>query len=334
MGMQNFSVEFQTPEQYIVDITYHIWEESGVGLIHDWYAPDCPVRSPHGVSNTVDDVVLHTLETMHEFPDRELLAEDVIIGDKNEGFYSSHRVRSTATHLGDGAFGRATNRPIIMLAIADCLCRNNQVVEEWLIRDQAAIALQLGIEPEAHGCALGTKNPGAYAIGNEAMRQRWAGPNGLSVIGDQVVANRIMQTYDAVWNEKKLQVMMERYDRAVRFEGPSGQLSYGRAHTGNVFQSIVASIADGRFEPHHIIVRQQVDQAIRVAMRWTYCGTHGGYGRYGEPDGVPISLLAISHFELRDGLIKNEWMLLDETAVYAQIAAHKRGLGDGKTRKR
>ena len=209
-----------------------------------------------------------------------------------------------------------------MLAIADCLCRDNQVVEEWLIRDQAAIALQLGIEPETFGQALGTNNPGAYAIGNEAMCQRWTDPNGLTITGDQAIANSIIQTYDVMWNEKNLQVMMEGYDRAVRFEGPAGMLCYGRSKTGEVFRSIMASIPDGRFEPHHIIVHQQAEKAVRVALRWSYCGTHTGYGRYGSPTSAPLALLGISHFELRDGSIVNEWMLMDETALYAQITAH------------
>lgn len=34
-------------------------------------------------------VVQHTLATMHEFPDRQIFGEDVIIGDKGYGF--SHR---------------------------------------------------------------------------------------------------------------------------------------------------------------------------------------------------------------------------------------------------
>lgn len=323
MGMQNFPAEFQTPEQYIIDITYRIWEERDVGLINEWYASECPVRSPHGVTTTVDDVLLHTIETMHEFPDRQLLAEDVIIGDKSEGLYSSHRVRSTAIHLGNGAFGPATNRPITMLAIAGCHCQNNQVVEEWLIRDQAAIALQLGIEPEAYGKALGVRNPSTYAVGNEAIRQRWTGTDGLTIIGDNAIANRIIKTYDRLWNGKKLQVMRQSYDRAVRFEGPAGQICYGRSQAGNVFGSIMASIPDGRFDPYHIIVSQQAENAIRVALRWSYCGMHVGYGRYGEPSSSPLALLGISHFELRDGLIKNEWMMVDETALYAQMTDHQ-----------
>ncbi len=84
--MKNFSREFKTPEQYILDITYKIWEERGIGRIYDWYAAEGPVRTPHGVTNTAELVVQHTLQTMHEFPNRKLFAEDVIIGEKGEGF--------------------------------------------------------------------------------------------------------------------------------------------------------------------------------------------------------------------------------------------------------
>ena len=89
MGMQNFSSEFKTPEQYIIDITHKIWEEQGVGRIYEWYAADCPVRSPSGVSHTAEQVVNNTLSSMKVFPNRDLLAEDVIIGDLPTGFHYS-----------------------------------------------------------------------------------------------------------------------------------------------------------------------------------------------------------------------------------------------------
>jgi predicted ester cyclase len=321
--MKDFSPEFKTPEQYIIDITYKIWEERGVGRIRDWYAAEGPVRTPHGVTNSVAAVVQSTLETLHEFPDRQLLPEDIIIGDTPEGFLSSHRVRSTATHSGDGFFGKATNRPIMMLTIADCLCQNNQVVEEWLVRDQAGMALQLGCDPVEIGKGLGKKKPEVYNIGNEVMKKRWSDPNQLTILGDEKISNQIIKTYDAIWNDKNLNSMEENYDRAIRFEGPTAHLSYGRFRTGSLFDGILASIPDGRFEPHHIIVKQETEKAVRVALRWSYCGSHNGRGRYGAPSGVPLALLGISHFELRQGRIVNEWLLLDETAIYAQIAAQQ-----------
>ncbi len=320
--MKNFSPEFKTPEQYIIDVTYKIWEERGIGRIRDWYAADGPVRTPHGVTNSVEAVVQGTLETLHEFPDRQLLPEDIIIGDTSEGFLSSHRVRSTATHSGDGFFGTATNRPIMMLTIADCLCQKDRVVEEWLVRDQAGMALQLGRDPVEIGKGLGEKKPEGYLVGNEAMTKRWADPNGITIIGSKEISDRIIKTYDAIWNDKNLNIMEENYDRAIRLEGPTAHLSYGRFRTGSLFASISASIPDGRFEPHYIIVQQETEKAVRVALRWSYCGSHKGRGRYGAPSGVPLALLGISHFELRQGRIVNEWLLVDETAIYAQIAAH------------
>ncbi|MEO0561797.1 MAG: ester cyclase [Chloroflexota bacterium] len=321
--MKNFAPEFETPEQYIIDITYAIWEERGVGRIREWYAADCPVRTPHGETHSVDDVVRHTVETMHEFPDRELLAEDVIIANRDDAFLSSHRVRSLGRHDGNGAFGTATGRPITMLAIADCLCRDNQVVEEWLLRDQASVALQLGLDPAAYGESLGRANPDAYTIGNQAMRQRWADPDGLVIVGEPTIANRVIDSYDAILNRHDLRVIDERYDRALRFEGLAGKLCYGRKQTANLFTGITASIPDGRFEPHHVVVRQQPDRATRVALRWSFCGTLSAYWRYGAPTDQPLALLGISHFELRDGLVQNEWFVIDETAVYAQIAAYR-----------
>ena len=321
--MKNFAPEFKTPEQYIIDITYQIWEERGIGRIRDWYAAEGPVRSPHGVTKSAESVVQGTLETLHEFPDRQLLPEDIIIGNTAKGFLSSHRVRSTATHLGDGFFGMATNRPLMMLTIADCLCQDNQVVEEWLVRDQAGMAIQLGRNPLEIGKSLGEKNSDSYAIGNKAMTNRWADPNGITILGDEKISNRIVETYEAIWNDKNLNIMAESYDRAIRFEGPSGHLSYGCFRTRSLFDSILASIPDGRFEPHHVIVQQEDEKAVRVALRWSYCGSNIGHGRYGAPSGVPLALLGISHFELRKGKILNEWMLLDELAIYAQIAAYQ-----------
>ena len=324
MGMQNFSPEFKTPEQYIIDITYKIWEEKGVERIRDWYAADCPVRSPSGVSNTVEDMINGTLSSMQVFPNRDLLAEDVIIGDMAEGFLSSHRVRSVGIHAGDGYLGPATNRPVTMLAIADCLCRDNRIVEEWVLGDQAKNLVQIGMDPVAYGKSVGEKYRDSYTIGNEAMRQRWANPQGPPIIGDNSIANQIIDTNDAIWNDKNLTVMDERYDRAVRFEGPGVEPLYGRTRAANMLTSILASIPDGRFEPHFIIVRQQEARPVRIALRWTYCGTHCGHGRYGDSTGSPIAILGISHFELRDGKIVNEWFVIDEVAIYAQIAAHQK----------
>ena len=38
--------------------------------------------------------------------------------------------------------------------IADCACKNNQVYDEWLVRDQGAIVRQLGMNPKTYAANL------------------------------------------------------------------------------------------------------------------------------------------------------------------------------------
>jgi hypothetical protein len=88
---------------------------------------------------------------LSEFPDRTLLGEDVIwCGTPEEGMLSSHRLLPTATHLGDGVFGKATGRKRTYRIIADCHAINNQINDEWLIRDQGAIVRQMGLDPRQY----------------------------------------------------------------------------------------------------------------------------------------------------------------------------------------
>ena len=52
------------------------------------------------------------------------------------------------THLGNGYFGKATGKRFVIRAIADCSAINNQINDEWLIRDTAGIVKQLGMDPK------------------------------------------------------------------------------------------------------------------------------------------------------------------------------------------
>ena len=144
--MKGFDTEFLDLEHYIQVITQRIWEGRRIDDIHRYYSADCAVETPGGVSLGAGPVVDSTRATLAMFPDRELLAEDVLwSGDDEHGFLSSHRILSPMTHLGDGAFGPASARRIHARTIADCVCLDNRVIHEWLVRDQAAIARQIGL---------------------------------------------------------------------------------------------------------------------------------------------------------------------------------------------
>jgi len=51
------------------------------------------------------------------------------------------------THLGDGSFGPATGKRVHARTTADCVCKDNRIIHEWLVRDHTAIACVTGSMP-------------------------------------------------------------------------------------------------------------------------------------------------------------------------------------------
>ncbi|NNF90337.1 MAG: nuclear transport factor 2 family protein, partial [Boseongicola sp.] len=143
--MRGFPNCFADPPDYILKITEEIWEGRDLRSLDRYYASDLPMRFASGLVRGNKAVIGGTLATLAEFPDRQLLGEDVIWSDDGEGgFLSSHRILTTGTHLGHGAFGPTTGRRFEIRAIADCAAREGAIYDEWLVRDVSGIARQLG----------------------------------------------------------------------------------------------------------------------------------------------------------------------------------------------
>ena len=60
--MEGFDSEFNNLKDYILKITYRIWEERGVERIRDYYGEKAPVKTPTSVSDNVEEVVSSTYE--------------------------------------------------------------------------------------------------------------------------------------------------------------------------------------------------------------------------------------------------------------------------------
>ncbi len=147
--MKGFDKKYKDFPDYILKITKQIWEGKDVESIGKFYTDDIPVRSPFGITYGNKPVIEATYNTLKEFPNRQLLGEDVIWnGNDDTGYHSSHRILSKGTHLGDGFYGKPTGSDIFYRVIADCACKNNQVYDEWIVRDQGAMVRQIGYSPK------------------------------------------------------------------------------------------------------------------------------------------------------------------------------------------
>ena len=321
MTLKGFDPKWKNFPDYIFGVTKEIWEDRGISTLNQYYAPDIVVRSPSSVVIGNQGVIAATLSTLSEFPDRELLGEDVIwSGAAEEGdLLSSHRLLSTATHANTGVYGPATGKHLTYRIIADCAARNNQIYDEWLVRDQGAIVRQMGWDPKTYAVNLikregGPENCVKPLTLKTDLKGDYNGHGNNPVLGQHHadIMNRIMTA--------ELSVVPKEYDRAVHLKLPGGVTAHGWRSIDQFWLSLRAAFPNAKFQIDHQIGREDPMMPPRSALRWSLHGIHEGWGAFGQPTGAEVYVLGISHAEFGPWGLRREYVLYDETAIWKQIA--------------
>ncbi|MEM1372942.1 MAG: ester cyclase [Pseudomonadota bacterium] len=313
--MRGFSNEFEDFPDYILKITKEIWEDRGLGrAMRDYYHPDVVVRVPGGLSTGEAGMTQNTLETLVEFPDRQLFGEDVIwSGTPEEGMLSSHRLYSTATHHG-GRFGPASGTKLTFRGIADCYAKDNQISDEWLVRDNGHIIRQLGQTPEAYVRAEleDGRSPGYFLPEND-IAGPYSGQGNDNAWGARYadLLTRIMA--------REFSIIPDSYDRACKVEYPGGISGAGWGDADAHWLGLRSALPDADFAIHHVIGREDPLMPPRAAVRWSLDGLHDGWGAFGKPSGKRVHVMGICHAEFGPWGLRREWVCYDEIAIWAQI---------------
>lgn len=321
--MKGFDPKFEDLPAYIIGMTKEIWEDRGVEELHHYYTADIPVRSPDGSVVGNRAVIDATWATLSEFPDRQLLGEDVIwSGDEDEGFLSSHRIFSTATHLGHGSFGPPTGTALRYRVIADCAAKNNQIYDEWLVRDLGAIVRQLGIDPRQFAADQIEAQGGPGTASRPSASQRDPEPVYPGVGNDHPIGQRYAAALRSLLTDAGADVSAI-YDRAAHLELPGGVVGHGLGDADRFWSGIRQAFPEASLQLHHVIGRDDVGHPPRAAVRWSLDGDHRGDGPFGPPSGAPVHLMGISHAEFGRWGLRREYVLFDEVAVWKQILLHR-----------
>jgi len=327
--MKGFDTKFKDFPDYILGITKEIWEDRGLATLNHYYASDIVVRSPGSIVQGNQGVIGATASTLAEFPDRKLLGEDVIwSGTPETGMLSSHRILSTATHAHDGVYGKASKTKLRYRIIADCHAMNNQINDEWLIRDQGAIVRQLGWNPLAFAHDLIAREGGADAsivpyLPENDIKGPYKGKGNDNEWGQRLgdCLTRLMNA-----DFKAIETL---YDRASNMFYPGGIETQSFDGADQFWMGLRASFPSSKFEIHHQIGRDDPLMPPRAAIRWSLDGKHDGWGSFGTPTGKRVHIMGITHVEFgpfggrnnENGWgVRREYTLFDETAIWKQIA--------------
>lgn len=326
MPLAGFDELYVDLPDYILRCTHRIWEQKDVGLIETHYSDDCPIHTMTGTAGGMASVIAGTLGTLAGFPDRTLYGEAVIwSGDDSAGYLSSHRITSHATHTGmSPEFGAPTGRSVVFTTIADCLCRENRIVEEWLVRDNSAIALGLGLKPSAIAAAqaaadrLAGQGRAPWRLAAiEAVRAAPATPF-PDETPPQELAAFAGWVFDAIWNHRRLGLVRTAYANNARVQVPGGRRLFGHGETIGWLTALLASFPDARIAPEHVAV-VETGRGTEIAVRWRLAGHHAGPALYGAPSGEDVMILGVTHWTVRGGTIREEVTVFDEIALLRQI---------------
>lgn len=310
---------------YIFGITFEIWEQRQVDLIHQYYDADIVVYGLDGITRGARGMVDGTNAMLEAYPDRLLLCDDVIwSGNHEDGFYSSHRIISPMTNEGPTLFGSATGKKVRILTIADCVVENGVITGEWLLRDNYALVVQLGHDPVACARIVADRRSSESDewIAAEIARLSVAGiPDAAGVLPTQEdsLSDFALQVVANNWKNGSAETTRAAYAPYTVVHRSPIELYSGRDSLAAHYDDLRTAIEVAGITVDHIAVQPADDESLKVAVRWSAAGQHVGNYLGIAATGRPVFLLGETHWRIENGRIAIEWTVFDGLGVLSQL---------------
>ena len=144
------------------------------------------------------------------------------------------------------------------------------------------------------------------------MAQGQPAPDGSIQARNKAVAMRV---FEEIFNQGRFQVADEIY--AVDFRNHGLHQSVDLKTDQDAVHAEKKAFPDLRMS-----VQEMVAEGDKVAVLWTFSGTHTGSGYEGLPaTGTPVELRGITIWRIVDGRIEEEWSSWSETGAYLRMFA-------------
>ena len=319
--MKGFDKEFLNIADYILTITYRIWEGKNPQLCTKYYSKQCPVYTLAGITIGVDEVITNTKNTLVTFPNRSLTGVAVLSNLNNDNVYhSSHLIKSQMTNIGASEFGKATNKDADFWVIAHCKIKDNLIFEEWLVRDNYALVQQLGFDPNQIAITQAKKpmQPRLKQwLASETHRIKHRDKNSnLTNYSQLKIEQVIRNSLDAIWSMPKIVDLKQYYADSVRFESMANRKGMINAVL-EFYNDFLETFSDIKLSIDYVTATEQ--NRNDVAVRWTMLAKHTGDKLYGKASAAEIFILGESHYQIVDAVILQEVTVFDELAILTQI---------------
>ncbi|CAM5655754.1 hypothetical protein SALBM135S_04952 [Streptomyces alboniger] len=314
---------YADPDDFIREVTDRIWVDRDIAHIVENYEPDSIVHTSLGTVVGRDGVIEGTTMRIGSTPGHIGQAEDVVWEARgDDAFLSSHLVFSADEHLVDGRIVRVRKR-----TVANCLYRRGRMVEEWVVRDELADCLQMGIDPDEAGRALRFQGYTGSMTEEPPKDVLAVGVSGARPDDYRPECEMVLQFIDEVWSQRQLHKVREFMARDLFLHTVGDRTVIRPERYQSDLLSLVGAFPDARFAVRDVQTNFSPRYAgLRVAVTWTMHGTYRGTPAFGPLTGRPVTVLGVSQFLIQKGRIVREYRVYDEISLRAQINSTR---GDG-----
>jgi predicted ester cyclase len=198
------------------------------------------------------------------------------------------------------------------------------MVEEWVIRDSLAIALQQGQDPDE---VARTKAFAGYtgSFSQPAPAEVIAlGDSGPRPDDHRAEVEMVLELIQRVWNDRDLEKVDDFFVRDLVLQTVGNDTIIRPEGYRRRLLKTIRPFPAGQFEVRDVATNADPRYAgLRIAVVWKFSGHYNGTADFGPLTGSPVDVLGISQFLVQNGRIVREVRLYDEIALRAQIAARR-----------
>jgi len=327
-AMAGFDPEYRNVIDYIVRITYRIWETQAreVDYIGACYSDDSLVYDDYGLQTGNVKIIADTHHTTGAFPDIILDAEEIIwAGDDEVGFHTSHLTRIIGTNTGESRYGPATGATVNVPVIANCVAKGNDIFLEHVLYNTSAMLKQLGIDLWQEAERLASNPPAGWPRTAEIWDELRASVSPKAPLSKAEAVDGFdpdafaRALHDDIWNGDGA-MMVASYAPDVPFEGTTERKFAGLEALKANAAEIKEAFPDLKLQVDEVYWMGNDADGYLISTRWSAEGTHAGGGLYQDPTQAACQIWGITQQSVKAGIVTQEWQLFNELDLMMQIA--------------
>jgi len=329
--MHGFEETYHNIIDYIVRITYRIWEDRDIEYIRDCYSDDSRVYDDYGLQLGNEKIVGDTYHTTGAFSDIQLIADEIVwAGDEEIGFHTSHRTLIRGTNDGKSIYGPPTTRSVDVMVIANCVALENEIFLEHVCYNTSSMLQQLGFDPDDMAATLIHSPPAGWPRDEQTwqqLRMSVRPPEPLSIsepVSGFDVDEFVRGNLDKLWNLQDYHASARLYQPGCRVSGPADKTFAGIGAYYEFVRGVRTAFPDLEVQMDEVYWMGNEHEGFLTSERWSATGTHGGAGPYGAPTDREVQIWGITQHRIIDGRITEVWMLFNDLDLRMQIAAAHR----------